>query len=300
MISLDLDLSYFSRYYNIGSAALAQYQDKSIMQIMQIEAEKGNMQAAKLMMQVATNPQELAVLFQLVNPKNRFLILANMNQNDLMEVMEYLDPEELILGLSIFTQEALIELMMKLEPESLATVVLSEMDLDKFLKNLPEEYLDEFFTSDKLDRNMFMKALEDVDEVQLQKMMESVTGQTCTEDSDSILQTLGSMSDDDFMRAIYSFEPDGKQQLISNLIQEKPDLFEEFSAEAMVHPFTTMKKDDILKSLGVLETKEMLPMVEDLPKDIMALIATQINPLKFAELLTANFADVIANCGFAM
>lgn len=300
MISLDLDLSYFSRYYNIGSAALAQYQDKSIMQIMQIEAEKGNMQAAKLMMQVATNPQELAVLFQLVNPKNRFLILANMNQNDLMEVMEYLDPEELILGLSIFTQEALIELMMKLDPESLATVVLSEMDLDKFLKNLPEEYLDEFFTSDKLDRNMFMKALEDVDEVQLQKMMESVTGQTCTEDSDSILQTLGSMSDDDFMRAIYSFEPDGKQQLISNLIQEKPDLFEEFSAEAMVHPFTTMKKDDILKSLGVLETKEMLPMVEDLPKDIMALIATQINPLKFAELLTANFADVIANCGFAM
>ena len=300
MISLDLDLSYFSRYYNIGSAALAQYQDKSIMQIMQIEAEKGNMQAAKLMMQVATNPQELAVLFQLVNPKNRFLILANMNQNDLMEVMEYLDPEELILGLSIFTQEALIELMMKLDPESLATVVLSEMDLNKFLKNLPEEYLDEFFTSDKLDRNMFMKALEDVDEVQLQKMMESVTGQTCTEDSDSILQTLGSMSDDDFMRAIYSFEPDGKQQLISNLIQEKPDLFEEFSAEAMVHPFTTMKKDDILKSLGVLETKEMLPMVEDLPKDIMALIATQINPLKFAELLTANFADVIANCGFAM
>ena len=300
MISLDLDLSYFSRYYNIGSAALAQYQDKSIMQIMQIEAEKGNMQAAKLMMQVATNPQELAVLFQLVNPKNRFLILANMNQNDLMEVMEYLDPEELILGLSIFTQEALIELMMKLDPESLATVVLSEMDLDKFLKNLPEEYLDEFFTSDKLDRNMFMKALEDVDEVQLQKMMESVTGQTCTEDSDSILQTLSSMSDDDFMRAIYSFEPDGKQQLISNLIQEKPDLFEEFSAEAMVHPFTTMKKDDILKSLGVLETKEMLPMVEDLPKDIMALIATQINPLKFAELLTANFADVIANCGFAM
>ena len=147
---------------------------------------------------------------------------------------------------------------------------------------------------------MFMKALEDVDEVQLQKMMESVTGQTCTEDSDSILQTLSSMSDDDFMRAIYSFEPDGKQQLISNLIQEKPDLFEEFSAEAMVHPFTTMKKDDILKSLGVLETKEMLPMVEDLPKDIMALIATQINPLKFAELLTANFADVIANCGFAM
>jgi len=297
MISLDLDLSYLSSQYNIGTRDMQQYQNMSIVQIMQTEAEKGNPAAAKFMLQITTNPEELAKLFQLINPKNRYLILMNMNENDLMMVMQFLKPQELVLGLSIFTHDALVKLMMELPPETLATVVLSKMDSNKFLNSIPEKYMDEFFTSDKLDRNLLMKALEDVDEEQLQKMMENITGQSCYEERDSILQSMSEMSDDNFMRAIYSFEPDGKQQLISNLLQEKPELFEEFSAEAMTHPFTVMEKDDILKSLMVLDTKEMLPMVQDLPQEIMALIATQIDPKVFSEILCSDFASVIANCG---
>lgn len=297
MISLDLDLSYLCSQYNIGTSAMQQYQNMSVVQIMETEAAKGNPAAAKFMLQITTNPEELAQLFQLINPKNRYLILMNMNQNDLMMIMEYLKPEELILGLSIFTQDALIKLMQQLPPESLATVVLSTMDSNKFLNSIPEKYMDEFFTSDKLDRNMLMKALEDVDDEQLQKMMENVTGQSCYDDRDTILQQMGSMSDDNFMRAMSSFEPEGKKQVIANLLQEKPELFEEFSAEAMTHPFTVMQKEDILKSLTALDTKEMLPMVQELPQEIMALIATQIDPKVFSEILCSDFANIIANCG---
>ena len=297
MISLDLDLSYLCSQYNIGTSAMQQYQNMSVVQIMQTEAAKGNTAAAKFMLQITTNPEELAKVFQLINPKNRYLILMNMNQNDLMMIMEYLDPKEMVLGLSIFTHDALIKLMQNLPPESLATVVLSKMDSNKFLNSIPEKYMDEFFTSDKIDRNMFMKALEDVDEEQLQKMMENISGQSCYDDRDTILQQMGSMTDDNFMRAITSFEPEGKKQLIANLLEEKPDLFEEFSAEAMTHPFNVMEKEDILKSLTVLETKEMLPMVQDLPQEIMALIATQIDPKVFSEILCSDFASIIANCG---
>ncbi|MCD7780018.1 MAG: hypothetical protein LUH05_05030 [Candidatus Gastranaerophilales bacterium] len=300
MITLDLDLTYLCSQYNIGTSAMQQYQNMSVVEIMQAEAEKGNTAAAEFLMGITNNPEELATLFELINPQNRFLILMNMNQDDLMMVMEYLQPEEMVLGLSIFSQDALIKLMQELPAETLATVVLENMDSEMFLKSIPEEYMDEFLSSDKIDRNMLMKALEDVDEEQLQKMMENVTGQSCYEERDSILETMSAMSDDDFMQAIGSFEPDGKIQLISNLLQEKPDLFEEFSAEAMTHPFTTMKKEDVLKSLTVLDTKDMLPMVEDLPQDLMALIATQINPETFSELLCENFADVIANCGIQM
>lgn len=297
MISLDLDLSYLSRYYHIGTDAMSRYRDMSIAQIMQKEAEKGNGLAAKFLMQITSNPEELAKVYQLVNPKNRFLILANMNQDDLMKVMEFLEPKELILGLSIFTQDALLELMKNLPQETLAVLVLKNMDSEMFLKILPEEYMDEFLTSDKIDRNMFMKALENIDEIQLQKMMENVTGQSCYDDRDSILERMNSMDDDHFMRAIFSFEPEGKQQIISNMLREKPELFEEFSAEAMVHPFTMMEKEDILKALTVLDTEELLPMIEDLPQDIMALIATQIDPLMFAQVLCNDFKDVIASCG---
>ena len=299
MITLDLDLSYLSRHYNIGTSALKQYQDKSITQIMKIEAAKGNSAAAEFLMKITTNPEELARLFQLVQPKNRFLILSHMNEDDLMKVMEHLETEQFLLGLSIFTQDALCKLMMALPPETLATVVLEKMDANMFMNMIPTKYLDEFLSSDKMDRNLLMKAMENVDEEQLQKMMENVTGQSCYDDSDTILQKMSSFSDDDFMRAVGSMEPEGKQQLISNLLQEKPELFEEFSPEAMVHPFTTMKKEDVLKSLGVLEPQEFLPMMQELPKEIMALVATQIDPLKFAELLGTDFKDVLSNCGLS-
>ena len=60
------------------------------------------------------------------------------------------------------------------------------------------------------------------------------------------------------------------------------------------------QKEEILKSLTVLETQELLPMVENLPQDVMALIATQIDPEVFSKVLCSDFANIIASCGFKM
>ena len=67
MITLDIDLSYLSRFYNIGTNILEQYQNKSITQIMQIEASKGNRSAAEFLLKVTSDPEELAKVFQLIN-----------------------------------------------------------------------------------------------------------------------------------------------------------------------------------------------------------------------------------------
>ena len=48
MITLDLNLSYLSKYYNISSSSLEMYRNKSIKEIMELEAEKGNPLAAGL------------------------------------------------------------------------------------------------------------------------------------------------------------------------------------------------------------------------------------------------------------
>lgn len=299
MIGLDLDLSYLSRYYNISSSALEQYQNMSIVQMMQTEAEKGNKSAADFLMKITSDPKELANVFQLVDPKNRFLILAHMNQEDLANIMQYLQPEELILGLSIFNQDMLVQMLQLLDPESLATVVLNKMDSDKFLKLIPEDYLNDFLMSENINKNMMMKALEEVDEDQLQKMMENFSGESCYDSKENIIQQMGKMEEDTFKKIVLTAEPEGKQQLISGLLQKKPELFEEFSAEAMAYPFKTMQKEEILKSLTVLDTKEMLPMVEDMPQEIMALIATQIDPAIFSKILCSDFKEVIASCGIA-
>lgn len=299
MISLDIDLSYLSEHYNIASSNLEMYKNKSITKIMEIEAKQGNKHAAEALTEITNSPEEVARLFRLVNPKNRYLILIHMNESDLTDVMALLKPEELILGLSIFTPEALVELMQKMEPESLSKLVLKNMELEKFLKSIPEEFMNEFLMSDKLDKEIFMKSLVKTDEEHLQKMMENLTGTPCYEDKNTILTKVGTLENDKFLKAMLSFEPEGKQQLIANIIKDDEDLFTEFSAEAMTYPFKTMEKEDILKSLTVLETEDMLPMVEDLPQELMALIATQIDPRVFSELLCKEFKDVIAECGIA-
>ncbi len=302
MITLDLDISYLCSRYNIGYSDIQRYRrsNLSIEQIMEIEAKQGNQAATKLLMQITNNPEELSRLFQLVNPMNRYLILTNMNHEDLLMIMQFLEPDEMILGLSIFNEDVLIELMMKMEPEALAKVVLSQMDAEKFLKLIPEDFLNQFLSSDKLNRDMLMAAMENIDEEQLQKMMEAYTGQSCYESRDNILSQISQFEDDEFMNAVFMMEAEGKQQLISNLLHEKPELFEEFSAEAMVFPFRKMKKEEVLKSLTVLDTKEMLPMVEQMPCEILSLIATQIDPKAFSEILCKDFSNVIAQCGLKL
>ena len=297
MISLDLDLLYLNRYFNIGVDKLQQYRNKSITEIMEIEAESGNRAAADFLTQITSDPTKLVKAFQLINPKNRYLILINMNKDDLTKFIGMLEPEQLVLGLSIFTQEGLLKLMLELPTETLSKLVMKNMDTEKFLQIIPEDFLDEFLTSDKIDKDLIMKSLEEVDEAQMQKMMENMTGQPCYDDKKSIMKNLASMGDRKFMESILSFEREGKEQIIYGILNKRPDLMQEFNPEAIVFPFSKMEKGEILKALSELETKELMPMFEDLQQDVLALIATQIDPKVFAKVLSSEFIDVIAECG---
>lgn len=297
MINLDLDIGLLSRYYNIGASALEEYKNKSLTEIMEIEATKGNTKAANFLMEITSSPAKLAQLFQLVDPKNRYLILSHMNEKDLMEIMQYLEPKELVLGLSVFTPEVLVELMKNLDQEILANLVLTTFSPDKFVDLLPEKFLDEFISSDKISKNLFMKALEKIDESELQKMMEKYSGQSCYDDKSTIIGNLGQMDNENFQKAMFSISEKGKKQLVQGLLSEKPELMEEFSTEAMTHPFKSMGKEEVLKALANLDTEDMLPMIEKVPQEIMALIATQIDPQMFSEILCRDFKDIISQCG---
>ena len=43
--------------------------------------------------------------------------------------------------------------------------------------------------------------------------------------------------------------------------------------------------------------KDLIKMVDDLPDDLLAVVVTQIDPLVFAELLSKNFQDILAEIG---
>ena len=43
-----------------------------------------------------------------------------------------------------------------------------------------------------------------------------------------------------------------------------------------------------------LDEEFLIPMVKELPKDLIQVIATQIDPGEFAEILSKNYKDILA------
>ena len=97
MIQLNLDLNYLTQYFEITTQRLNEYSAKSIDEVMELEEQEGN-QAASLIASAMQNPDKLAKLLQLIDPKNRYLIIRNLSENDLSKLLPYLEQEDLLWG----------------------------------------------------------------------------------------------------------------------------------------------------------------------------------------------------------
>lgn len=105
MIRLDIDLSYLTKNFEIGTQRLNQYGAKSIDEIMEAEAAQGNTKAADFQQDVINDPKQLVKLFKLSNAKNRYAILSQMNSQDLEYIAQFLTPEDLQMGLMFFNKD---------------------------------------------------------------------------------------------------------------------------------------------------------------------------------------------------
>lgn len=294
MIELDIDLTYLAKYFDIGSKNISQFHNKTIKDIIEEQSGESKVAANKIVSELLKNPRNIYKLFKLTNPKNRYLLLSHMDKEDLKYILQFLDIKELMLGLSMFTKEMLLQCMMFLPPQSLAKVAMKCMDLEKFMKNMPEKYLDQFFESDKIEPDVYKKALENIPENRLQKMMEQYSGQKCDNmPKKSIITRFSSLSSTELKNSMKSFDLDSKRLLAVNIIKEKEELLAEFSPEAFVWAMKDLDKSKIIESMEVLDYKDFSKMFERMPKELLAVVATQINPEIFAVLLANHFDDVL-------
>ena len=144
MIQLNLDLNYLTQYFEITTQRLNEYSAKSIEEIMELEEQEGN-QAASLLSAAMQNPDKLAKLLQLVDPKNRYLIIRNLSENDLDKLLPYLEQEDLLWGLKYFRVDKIIEMLNKLPTEELMSVVLQRFTLKDIFLLMPQEDINKFF-----------------------------------------------------------------------------------------------------------------------------------------------------------
>ena len=81
MITLDVNLAYLIKNYKVNTKRINEAGLTTIDEFMEAEAAQGNKSAVSFENEVFNDPQSILELFQLTSPKNRFLILKNLNTN---------------------------------------------------------------------------------------------------------------------------------------------------------------------------------------------------------------------------
>ncbi len=294
MIQLNLDLNYLTQYFEITTQRLNEYSAKSIDEVMELEEQEGN-QAASLIASAMQNPDKLAKLLQLIDPKNRYLIIRNLSENDLSKLLPYLEQEDLLWGLKYFRVDKIIEMLNKLPTEELMSVVLQRFTLKDIFLLMPQEDINKFFENQEVERQDVMKYFETLNPSELERILMHQFGNSMKDKTQQEhLMFMESLRDKDFTKMLQNMEKPDQVGLMVGLVKEKPELMEQINPENITRPMRTMEKHDILKCMDVLDPEFLIPMVEELPPDLLQVVATQIDPRIFAQVLIDEFPDVLS------
>lgn len=298
MIALDLNIYLLTNYFGISLSKLREYGNKSIDEIMELEAEAGNVKAANFDRDILQDPIKMIEFFELDNPENKYLIMSNFNTTDLRNLLPYLEKKDLTIGLNFFNDEKLISLIQHLPQKQLAKILLEKFSPEEFLKKTDERELDKFFDSTKVEKQHMMKFLEKISPDQLSKMIESITGNPIEGKSkEDMISEISNFNSDTFKSAIKVMDPENKILMINNLTQENPKLFLEFSQDALSKPIIQLQKEDMIKTVSHLEQEDLIKLVQELPDELLAIVTTQINTEEFAKILYRNFKDILSEIG---
>lgn len=295
MIELNVDLAYLSRYYELSTRRINQYNADDPDKLITIETMAGAVTLDKEELRVLlTHPDKVAKILQLQRPKNRYLILKNLNERDLAKVLPYLSSEQLAWGLQYFTMEKLESLINKLPTEQVATLVFQHFGIMDVLNLMHEDKMDNFLKNEKLERKDIMKYFEQMDTDQFRQIMMKQFGASMEKKGkEDYLNILNMMDPDKFTEFLTKFERKDKMQLIAGVISINPEYVLLLENEDLSRPFMLMDKDKILKTMPVLDPEFLVPMIEELPAELMQVVATQIEPDIFAELIVQEFPDLL-------
>jgi hypothetical protein len=160
---------------------------------------------------------------------------------------------------------------------------------------MPEEQLDKFLTDSDLDKEKLLQSMKFIPAMYLQQIVESVTGEEATGNSEEMIAQIGQFGDQDYKNALTNFQPAQKQQLTYILANQEPKLFEKFDTDAYTHIINRERdKNEMIKSMSVIKPEYLEKMIDQLPQDLLSVVTTQIDTEKFADALITKFPELLA------
>ncbi len=296
-IVIDSNLLYLQSRLNLSAEKMELYKGKSIEDVLEAEAEDGNQLAIELANELLTNVNLLMEIFKLADPNNKFIILMNMNYQQLREFLPLMEHEDLAQGLMFFSQDKLLDMLEHVPPEQLVKTVLQLFSEEEVILLVPEKQLDKLLTSHELDKGKVLENLKSFQPEYLAQILESVTGQEVEiQKSADMVNQINRLNPLQYQDALTSLQPTQKQQLTLALTKENPELFQLFDPSAYTKMINTYKqKPELVKAMNVLETEEIIKMLHELPNDLLSIVITQIDTEIFAEQLMKKHPELIAD-----
>lgn len=284
---IDANMKLFADRMNITSSRMIRdYGLSTVDEIIEAEAERGNTRAVNYAREYYHSPEKLIKLFELTNVENKFTLIQKMDNFTRMKLLPKLDREDLVMGLYFFTQDKLLEMLMQVDIEELVRVVQEAFPLDEIVMMFTEEDLAQFFMRDELERYDVMEQIKSLPPEVLQKFIEGVTGKPMDETgSNNFIKSLEELPDDKFKKFMSSIDPDVQRQLTFQLTKQKPEYLTLFSNETYVNMLNTMLKPEMVKPMIMLCKETLVEMIEELPADLMSVVASQIDTRDFAYFL---------------
>ena len=295
MIELNVDLSYLSKYYELSTQRINRYAAEDPDKLITIETGAGSVVLNKEELRtLLQHPSKVAKILQLMKPKNRYLIIRNLSEDDLAKILPYLSPAQLSWGLQYFTTDKLESLINKLPTEQLATLVFQHLSMFDVLSFMDDDKMDKFLKNENLEKKDIMKYFKQLDDEKFRQIMIKQFGISMQDKGKGdYLKMIDEMSPDKFMDFLTGFDRKDKMNLIAGIVEIEPKYAPLFENESLAKPFMLMDKEKIMKSFPVLDAEFLIPMIQELPADLIQVVATQIDPDAFAEIIVEEFPDLI-------
>ena len=296
-IVIDTNLAYLQNRLNLSAEKLELYQGKSIEEVIEAEAAAGNQLAVELANELLTDVNLLIEIFKLADPNNKFIILMNMDEQQLREFLPLMEHNDLIQGLMYFTQDKLLKMLEEVPPEQLVETVLQLFSQEEVISLVPEEELDTILTYHDLDKNKVLQHLKSIPPEYIAQMLESVNGEEVENQNQlAMIKQVGDLNPLEYKDALTSLQPTQKQQLTLSLAKENPELYQLIDARAYTNMIDIHKqKPEIVKAMNILEDEELIKMIGQLPNDLMSIVITQLDTEIFADHLMNKNPEIIAD-----
>ena len=297
-VSLDSNIVYLKDRLNINTSRMNNYADKSVDDIIKEESKQGNQVATEYKRELFGNTDELIKGFKLDDSNNKYNIISQMTEEQQEKLLPLLESEDLVLGLNFFTQDKLLKMFEEVPPEEAVNVALGVFSLEQIIQMIPEEQLEKFFYSDDVEKEQVIKQLTQMPTEILIQMVESITGEAADKsDSLALIQAIANLPEKQYKETMANMDPVVQGQVVYQMAHDDKRVLETFDNSAYSEMLTRLQKPDIVKSMIGLEDESLQNMISELPKDLFAIVATQVDTKQFAKFIVNECSDLLEKLG---